>query len=224
MLNVNTRPKRSQLAGFTVFETLIVVAVLVIMAAILLPMSPRKNPARGAHCISLLKQLDLAMIMYSSDYTNQFPMEISTNCGGTHELVANGLVAPQILPLQIYLKGSTFYNVLVCPGDTTRAAAVPGAPLTDTNISYFLNPDAQATNNPANTAMFGDRDLVISGHAVAPGLFTFTTGMRLDWGRKFHPLGENIAFLDGHVEIIKPGLLAGVLARSLSATNRLLIP
>jgi prepilin-type N-terminal cleavage/methylation domain-containing protein len=71
--------------GFTLIELLVVIAIIAILAAILFPVFARaREQARKTTCLSQVKQLGLAMQMYTNDYDERFPScVISWWCGGT---------------------------------------------------------------------------------------------------------------------------------------------
>ena len=64
--------------GFTLIELLVVIAIIAILAAILFPVFARaREKARQASCVSNLKQLGLAHIMYATDYDGYGALGVS---------------------------------------------------------------------------------------------------------------------------------------------------
>ena len=60
--------------GFTLIELLVVIAIIGILAAIMFPVFARaREKARQVSCISNLKQLGLAALMYADSWDERFP-------------------------------------------------------------------------------------------------------------------------------------------------------
>jgi hypothetical protein len=96
--------------------------------------------------------------------------------------------------------------------------------LNETNVSYFINVDANTTNSPATAIMLGDRDLSWNGKQVSAGLFLLATNANVDWSRRLHPMGGCLAFADGHVELVRTQKMTQLVQKQPVATNHLLIP
>ena len=61
--------------GFTLIELLVVIAIIAILAAILFPVFARaREQAKRSSCLSNLKQLALASLMYGQDYDELLPV------------------------------------------------------------------------------------------------------------------------------------------------------
>jgi prepilin-type N-terminal cleavage/methylation domain-containing protein len=61
--------------GFTLIELLVVIAIIAILAAILFPVfSQARDKARQTSCLSNAKQVGLAVLQYTQDYTRSIPL------------------------------------------------------------------------------------------------------------------------------------------------------
>src|SRR5262249_5050132 len=74
--NLNPSPLAHRLSpgnAFTLIELLVVIAIISILAAILFPVfNQAKESAKKTNCISNLKQMTLAHLMYMSDWDDCF--------------------------------------------------------------------------------------------------------------------------------------------------------
>jgi prepilin-type N-terminal cleavage/methylation domain-containing protein len=143
----------SKQKAFTLIELLVVIAIIAILAAILFPVfAQAREKARQAACLSNLKQIGLAQLMYVQDYDEQFPTSWSKGFPGD----INFYVQP-------YIKN---VDILLCPSkkiSTSAAEAVCGPAANDGYGTWYLNP--------------GDRD----NPTGIPYLWGYGFNMGIEW-------------------------------------------
>ncbi len=118
--------------GFTLIELLVVIAIIAILAAILFPVFARaREKARQTSCLSNLKQIGLAALMYAQDYDETFTGS-NQNCAPPN-LAWSQLIEP-------YLKNE---QILICPSfggvHTSTCGAAHTKPSSYLHGGYAIN-------------------------------------------------------------------------------------
>jgi len=213
--------------GFTLVELLAVIAIVTILAMLLLPvLGNTQARARRIQCLSNLEQTGIGFHSFLQDHDNGFPMQISTNAGGTLETI-----------MPAYRSGAGFYfsfvhfqslsndldspRVFTCPSDPARARQDEFPRLSNKNVSYFVG--ANADYSLANSILAGDRNIVSAASGQAPDLVRLSDSTPANWTRQLHGLKGNELFADGHVERVN-GRAVRLPRRNAPAMMDLLLP
>jgi len=128
--------------GFTLIELLVVIAIIAILAAILFPVFAKaREKARQTACLSNMKQLALATLMYASDWDEWWPhtryfgttpaitVDLGPGCNNIPQKSA--YVAPSMM--QPYVRNA---GIFACPAWAGWRTCKANFPLPRTRWSY----------------------------------------------------------------------------------------
>lgn len=177
------------------FVMLLAVGAVVLVGFAYLNRRPAGGKAQFINCVNNLKQIGLSYRLWGGDNGEKYPAQVSTNAGGTMELVSSGLVFPAFAVMSNEL-GTP--KIIVCPEDRNRMSGTNFSTLSDANVSYFTIPEADESN--AELWLSGDRNLATNTVALKPGLFMLPTNRVMSWTAKIHQHKGNMALADGSVQ------------------------
>jgi len=220
-------------SAFTLIELLVVIAIIAILAAILFPVfAQAREKAREISCLSNLKQSGLAYAMYTQDYDETTPLQVSpvtARDANNYFAVSGGywynLIQPYVKNFQLYL----------CPDrvETTSSKSNPAGlatgPKTGRMMGYGYNDgwvsdsgyglvqtqtkDAYGNTEragrsiasivtPADCVAFGDT-YDTPGYSIAMDNILSTLPDGYSTKSLRHGGGSfNFAFVDGHAKLI----------------------
>lgn len=197
-------------SGFTLIELLVVIAIIAILAAILFSVfSNAKKSAQQTMCSSNMKQMSMAMLAYSVDNSSRFPIYNYAPWDNTSWWPAK---------IKPYLKNDL---VLVCPSAPKRSDGKPHWCTYGLNFWYLNKTTGDITTGVSTSDVHqttatvelcevargdGNNYANVSSDYVAYSPGATASAMQYvnrpgDW----HNGGCNVAFVDGHVRLMKLG-------------------
>jgi len=215
-----------RMRAFTLIELLVVIAIISIFAAILFPVFARaRENARRASCMSNMKQIALACVMYTQDYDGAlFPYEYqtSTNTAGSEMKV----ISPYIKNTQVFRCPSSAQSYATPAGSTVNCNAdptffycssygFPAVAASDNQKAVLLNLNwggnviiLDSIPEPSQTCLLAETKKLVDTinswgythfYANSADLSGYDGAVVPDR----HLEGSNYAFIDGHVKWLK---------------------
>lgn len=205
---------RRRRAGFTLIELLVVVAIIAVLVSLLLPaLSRGKEFARGAACVSNLRQLALAVHLYADESEDRFPAVWDASVGNGQNSGSDGWMYFMSFgaPTRFDPSRGSLYrfaenaNLFECPDDRARSGD-----------SYAMN--ALLSKATATAGFHAGIALSMLRSASSTCLFLEEAAPqtvnadstndsyhdpRNDHVTGRHRRGANFAFTDGHVSHLR---------------------
>ncbi len=200
--------------GFTLIELLVVIAIIAILAAILFPVFARaREKARQNSCLSNVKQITLAFMMYANDYDERLPI-CFVKGWGTWAPSWMSAVYPYIKNVQIFQ----------CPSRPNAGSSGEIAPGSSTAFpwSYGANSDVGYNCGRVAISLIPNHWLTGSGNFLAEIPNPAETIVMMETVANWYPyIGQgpanacnnisavhsgtcNYGFCDGHAKAMKP--------------------
>jgi prepilin-type N-terminal cleavage/methylation domain-containing protein/prepilin-type processing-associated H-X9-DG protein len=207
--------------AFTLIELLVVIAIIAILAAILFPVfAQARAAAKKISCLSNIRQIVLASIMYADDNDDMGPGASNSETGAgitggwmfyTRFPAADDAVPAAYIPSQgsiyPYVKNAGIYQ---CPSDPHRNSGnsyAINSCVTTQAVPVASGLSLSAFDAPSDMVFFAE-EADVDGDPTTGGTDDGYLLYPANPLSERHTLASNLGFVDGHAKSLRPSTVA----------------
>lgn len=202
--------------GFTLVELLVSVAILAVLAATTIGVVRRSmSKANTVRCMSKMKNLGTAMVLYSQDHQGQFPRSFHS-AGAAREPGWARSIAPYLGVSDQEIQNSwtaVFNDQFRSPEDRSKDPSIYSYAM---NVFFELNPEGDdyegaprtwrrlgQVPSPGGTILLAEPAPVSSGDHLMCHQWSSVQAAKNALNEEVHDGKANYLFVDGHVETLR---------------------
>jgi len=208
-------------AAFSLAETLVVAAIIGILAALLFPaVDTLRNKSQQTKCAGNLRQLGTALLQYAGENTGSLPpgktwdreissyLDVSTwNTTGANCAVLTCPADRRAGPLANGKFPRSYTSSQIKPADPSQGLFGDGGTFSSRRLTQIVRPSQTLMLFEMFTSSSGDsvaNEQFMQAYAYSSGYQSAASTPRLTNGKFYHGSTLNYLFADGHLESLPP--------------------
>lgn len=189
-----------RLRAFTQVELLAILVVFGLLVLMTLPaMSKVRERRNRIACANNLKNIGLALGMFSANSLDRLPWTMEVRYVGSEEHATNpAALWRHLVAISNYIRHPKLF---ICPSDPERRAAISWSEFTNNEfVSYALGPSA--SHFAPQSILAADRNIRLNGAVFTNAIVSFPGNSMVTFDQRIHGEAGNILHGDGSVQLV----------------------